>query len=518
MIFLFFVLALVVPYLTGTALTMIMGERSSRGPIRWVMGVLSVLAFFFICLLTELKLHGSLEDLVRLFRIVTIATTGGSIPVVLFGIRKRRIKFQNFNLRILVWLVPAVALGVISVFLLGPDYTNDITIETVKTTMSTGTIYKYSSLLGVRMEAGLPIFNKLEIVPMLISCLCTEFGISPEMMIYFIAPFLSYSANIFIMWEISSFLVKDDSRNVFMIFHLLLLVAGTYLPTIAIPVTVGRPLLLQGYSGYAWAYGVLIPTMVLVLLQKRYLLAGLFIVPLAGLLRLDRIFYAGLNFFSSYESINAAGKLFVLYLASILWWVIKKKGKNPFHPATLLSGSSLISATLTDAYDCIGKKKSFVVWSGALIMACTAFLPFEDATFSFEKTDFDYSIVNTGAGETVLWAPEDVMEGARRADTSLCPLYGRDALSDMLPGTNYEPYSQDCLDLKDSMELINTYMDEYVESLIVPELETNRGLDEVDVIVLPVRTRSDRINTTLANRGFENMEERGEYLVLTRNE
>lgn len=517
MIFVFLLLAITVPYITGTALTIIMGERSSRGLVRWVMGVLSVFAFFFLCLLIELKLHGSLDDLMKLFGIVTISTVAGSVPVVLIGIKKKRITLQTFSLSALIWVIPAVVLGIFSVFILGPDYSNDITVETVKTTLATGTLYRYSSLLGVSMEAGFPIFNKIEIIPMLIAVLSRAFGMDPELFTYTIFPLISYLSNIIIMWAISGILVKKENRNVFMFFHLFVLIAGTYLPSIAIPVTVGRPLLMQGYTGYAWAYGVLIPSMVLVLLQKRYFLAGLFIVPLAGLLRLDRIFFAGRDFFESYRSINISGKLFLLYLVSILWWIIRKKGKNPFHPATLLSGSALISATLTDAYDYVGRKKSFVVWAGIVILACCAFTPFEGARFSFTTTDFDYSLVRNHEEQTVIWAPEEIMEGARRADAAIWPLYGRDALSSLLPGTNYEPYSDGKLELRDSMELISTYTDEYVESLIVPKLETNRELDGVDVIVLPVRTYSEKINLTLVSRGFENIEEHGDYLVMSRN-
>ena len=121
MIILFVFLLLGVPYILGTAFTIILGERTLRGPLRWVIGVLSVFVCFFATLLIELKLHGTLNDLTRLFGIVLTAFTAGSVPVVLYGFVKNDVRFQNFDKKILIWLIPAILLGAFSVFVLAPS-------------------------------------------------------------------------------------------------------------------------------------------------------------------------------------------------------------------------------------------------------------------------------------------------------------------------------------------------------------------------------------------------------------
>lgn len=523
MIILLILAVIAVPYVLGTALTIIFGDRSTRGHIRWCIGILSCFAYFFICLLVTLKLHGGIEDISRLFTIVTVSFMAGSVPVVIFGFSKKKLRILHFDKKILVWLIPGVVLGLFSIFMLKPDYSNDITTETARTILSTGKLYEYSSLLGVKAENGYPIFTKIEILPALYACLSYCFKTNLLVIIKYIAPIVAYSSNLFIMWEIATILVKEDKKNLFMIFHLVTLLAGTYLPSTAIPVTVGRPLLMQGFSGYAFGYGVLVPLMVLVLLQKRYVFAGIFLVPLLGLIKLDRIFFAFSEFFSSYDAVNLSGKLFILYILSVIWWLTKKKNRQKLPLASYLSGSVLISATLTDAYETFGEKKSFPVFSALLIMATCSFYPLRGAEFSLaqDKVDYDY-IIEGGAQNApdhiVLWAPEAVLEPARRESDVVFPVYGRDAYSDLLRGTNYEPYDEDTLYLLYAMDIIDTYMDDYVEELLGPELEVNRALDRVDVLMLPLDTRSEVLVNVLVKRGFSFAIEDDEYLIMRRYE
>jgi len=518
MIVLMLALAICVPYILGTALTVIMGDRGLRGPGRWVFGSLAVFAFFYASLLIELKLHGSLSDLCRVFGVVITAVTGGSLPVFLYAFYKGYVKFVKFDVHMLPWIVPALILGVVSVCLFKRSYINDITIETVNTTLYTGKIYEYSSLLGIKMEAGLPIFNKIEIVPMFYACLCSIFGTDIRFITDIAAPIASYISNLVIMWEISAYLVKDKHRNLFMIFHLFLLLAGTYLPANAIPITVGQPLLMQGYSGYAWGYGVLIPAIVLVLLQKKYLLGGLFLIPLTGLIKLDRLFFEIRDINVNFGLMKYAGKLLILYLVSLIWWIVRLRSNHKTSLIAFLSGTAIVSTTMVDAYEFVGSKKSFVVSMMLVILACCSFTPFKDADFIWEGHRTDISVVKSERGETVLWAPESVLDDARRQDASIFPIYGRDMYNNMLRGTNYEPYSEGAYELYDMMDVLETYSDEYVESLFVPKIEDNRELDKVDVVMIPIDTVSDKIKKAIEQRGFDHTEESGRFLIMRKDD
>ncbi len=516
MIILFVFLLLGVPYILGTAFTIILGERTLRGPLRWVIGVLSVFVCFFASLLIELKLHGTLNDLTKLFGIILTTFTAGSVPTVLYGFAKKELRFQNFDKKILVWVITAIVLGAFSVFVLNSSYVNDVTVETVRTTLYTGKIYEYSSLLGTKMEAGLPIFVKIEIVPMFYACICNAFNID-IVLTGTIVPAITYTAHIFIMNEISAYAVKEKYRSLFMIFHLLLLLAGTYLPDNAIPVTIGRPLLMQGYSGFAWGFGVLVPLIVLVCLQKRFCLAAFLVIPLTGLIKSDRFFFAAVEGLRSYLTMNLAGKLFALYVFSVVFELVRKKKEKTPLPLYFL-GTTLISKSLVDAYEYVGEKKSFAISAGLLIMACCSFMPFKGATFSFDREEINVADIKGDASEVILWAPRNVMENVRLYDASVCPVYGRDLYNPtMLAGINFEPYSEDSEDLLKMMTTMEVYTDDYVDSIYCPALKVNKELEKVDVIMLPADTLSEKIEETLVSRGFTKLDKTEEYLIMRRN-
>ena len=517
MIILFVFLLLGVPYILGTAFTIILGERTLRGPLRWVIGVLSVFVCFFASLLIELKLHGTLNDLTKLFGIILTAFTAGSVPTVLYGFAKKELRFQNFDKKILVWVIPAIVLGAFSVFVLNSSYVNDVTVETVRTTLYTGKIYEYSSLLGTRMEAGLPIFVKIEIVPMFYACICNAFHIDILVLTGTVVPAITYTAHIFIMNEISAYAVKEKHRSLFMIFHLLLLLAGTYLPDNAIPVTIGRPLLMQGYSGFAWGFGVLVPLIILVCLQKRFCLAAFLVIPLTGLIKTDRFFFAAVEGLRSYLTMNLAGKLFALYVFSAVFELVRKKKEKTPIPLYFL-GTTLISKSLVDAYEYVGEKKSFAISAGLLIMACCSFMPFKGATFSFDREEINVADIKGDASEVTLWAPRNIMENVRLYDASVCPVYGRDLYNPtMLAGINFEPYSEDSEDLLKMMTTMEVYTDDYVDSIYCPALKVNKELENVDVIMLPADTLSEKIEETLVSRGFTKLDKTEEYLIMRRN-
>lgn len=518
MIFLLIALLLVVPYFVGTATILILGERSHRGPIRWAVGALSLLACFLACILVSLWFDYSLYQLAKIFGVACASLTAGAIPVYVFAASKHEISYQNFDSKIVIWLIPATILGAVSIILINPTYVNDITVETVRTTLATGKIYEYSSLLGIKMEAGLPIFNKIEIVPLLYAVLCRDFDVDILTVTTYLAPIATYTANIFIMWEISKHVCEEQDRNLFMLFHLVILLAGTYLPETAIPATAGQPLLMQGYSGYAWAYGVVIPLVILMILDHRYILAAIVFSPILGLMRYDRIFYACKSFFTSYHQMNSAGKLLAIYLVAILWWGFKKKNKAVMPYELLLSGSALISATLVNAYKNLGRKKSFAVASMMAILACCTFTPFKGATFSFYNREIDMVSITEGVSDVTVWGPQAVMEETRRTENPVLPVYGRDLYEELLDGVNYEPYTAEQAELLNAMQFIELYMDENVENLVIDAITDNSVFKTVDVVVLPKNRYSEKINHTLIKEGFFNNNEVDEYIVMRRYE
>lgn len=513
---LFLFLLAAVPYLVGSALVTILGDRRHTFHVRWIVGLLFLLLGFFACLLVALKLDLSLYGLCKLFGIFTVSFTTGSVPIWIHALKEGYFVWPEWEKKSFLWMIPAALLGVFSIVCLEPSYVNDITLETARTTLYTGTLYQTSALLGTTMEAGLPLFNKLEIVPMLYADLCRDFKFDVSALTGYIIPFVAYVSNLILMWEISGHLVKKEQRSLFMLFHLAILTAGTYLPDTAIPVTVGQPLLMQGYSGWALAYGIVIPAVVLMLLERRVILAGICFLPIIGLIRYDRVFFACKTFFTGYHLTNTAGKLLILYLVCLVLWILRKnKGMKNF---AVLSGSALISTVLTEFYERLGNRKSFVVATMAVIFSCVYFQPFQDAEYVWNDDTLSYMEISEGVKDVTVWASQDVESSIRRQTAEIKCAYGRDLYEDLLDGVNYEPVTEDQKQLYYAMSILDIYVDEYVESIVIPIVEENQLLDEVDVVVLPMKSFSDKINTALVARGFTFCTETEDYLIMRRYE
>ena len=173
---------------------------------------------------------------------------------------------------------------------------------------------------------------------------------------------------------------------------------------------------------------------------------------------------------------------------------------------------------MVDAYEYAGSKKSFVVSMILVILACCSFTPFKGADLIWEGHNTDISAVKSDGAETVLWAPKSVLDDARRQDASVFPIYGRDMFNNMLRGTNYEPYSDGAYELYGMMDVLETYSDEYVESLFIPKIEDNRELDKVDVVMIPIDTVSDKIKKAIELRGFDHIEESGRFLIMRKDD
>ena len=532
MIIITVLLVLAVPHFIGLSLIRILGERDRRGPVSWVLGVLFLFVCFLGCLLIALRKDYSLEALARLFGIVTASLTVGSLPVFILSLKKEGVRAPSFEKEYLIWIVPSIIIGIVSVFITGINYISDIAMETVRTTLYENSLYQVSALLGTKMEAGLPIFNKIEIMPMLYAVISSDLKVDPFFTMEILSPLLVYTANIIIMWEISkkaivsSDRIKDvkKARTVFMLTHLCMLLAGLYLPGFATPVTSGWPILRQGYSGYAWAYGVAVPMMILMMLDKRFILAGVSISSVLGLVRWDRIFYVLKDFFTNYKEMNSVGKLWIIYVLAVLWWLKRSWKNKEKHPEILLSGSALISLSVTDVYEFLGEKRSLAVFSWLVILTAGFAFPYTHLKEAKDDNGLAYSYIaatvgvpeTTSSEDIVIWAPEEAMRALRRHSAELAPVYSRDLYDEYLVGVNYEEEDEEAKKLYEIMSVIEK-LTEYSDTEAIKEkILTNGKLRDVDVILLPSENLREDIYMTLVRLGFTRTEEVNEYVMLRR--
>ena len=459
----------------------------------YISGLLTLLFLFLFMHLAGLKLDVDLKGLEELFFVPAAGLSVFGLLTLIIDLKashRRSIPAAAFNKTGLFFIIPAVMLGLLSYFLFAPSYVNDDTWEVVSTTVYHGTLYEYSAMTGEAVVKGFPIFYKIYIIPMLYSCLCDFFNLSERLLLGFLMPSILLFLNLNIIYSIAGE-CKVKNKPVFMLLYMLLMMAGTYLPDNAIPATVGYALLREGYSGYAYAYGVAIPFSVYLFIKNtqkakaaliRFILSILALLPILGLVRLDRIFYALKEPVKTYVSINTAGKLIGLYLTAVLVLIIMRKLKNKktskplfFLPIVLIAYTGEKLLTLVN-----GKraKALYLLSLSFIILAAGNFSLYGDAELLSTEMSFEKSVKEElkdySDTEIKIWASEDFMATVRRILPNISVLYGRDDITGMLNGLDYEDTSEYVLDFYNSYKNMHAAKDFFYES----DLTTEEALTE----------------------------------------
>ncbi len=443
MIILLLLVVLVAPILTGSLVSAVFREKNSTYTFKFGTGFISLLGVLFAVQLISLKFDKGFEWLLTAFWVLCGLLSLAGIPFI-----KKPCKL-SVRKDMLPVLVLTVITALYAFVYLAPSFANDDSFEIVANSIATKTIYEYSSMTGQKMIAGLPIFNKIQVMPILLAVLCSGFGVSMWTVGAFLIPVTVFVTGVLLVNDIADEL-NIQRRPFFLISYLLILFTGTYLPKNGIPVTTGYAVLREGYSGYAVAYGILLPLIVLLLLKKNYLYALVMSAPVVCLVRIDRIFYAIMGLGENYASMNRSGKHLGLYLfsacAMIILCAAKRKKINWW---LLLSPAIFVAFSFEELAFSIsesGKRMLFCLGGSLIILSSCYFTPFDGAETSSEVKrfenyvkgeiaridDFDYSIYGSA----------EFMAAARRIDGRVKTLYGRDDVSEALQGLDYEEVSE----------------------------------------------------------------------------
>jgi len=437
---------IVVPFFAGIAVNRIVRERNADVFSIYASGLLSLFVVFLAAILVVLKVDADLYFLEKIFYILSLLLTIPGVTLFLSDVCRKRLKRVNVEISQFFFCIPAILLALYAYLWLAPSYVNDDTWEVVETTITTGTIYQYSAMTGKEMLAGLPIFNKVYILPMLYSCLCDTFGIPMRILGGLLAPLIVYIINLSFVYKIG----KEHgvkSINWYMILYEQLLICGTYLPENGIPVTAGYAILREGYSGYAFAYGIVLPMIVYLCVRKQFVRGIISLIPLAGLVRIDRIYFAICEPFDWYRQINESGKLLALLLIAVLVaLVLMSIEKHKEKWLSIITPEVFISIQSERLLAFIKNRRSHIVFSAGVAMvayAAVSFMPFADGVelqeeLSFEK-EVEKTIKDYNAYYKTIWASDEFMATVRRMDGTVYTLYGRDDINNMMSGLDYEP-------------------------------------------------------------------------------
>ena len=435
---------LIAPILFGALILGILREKTLGYLKMYALGFLSLFVLFLGVLLIALKLDFDLYKLEKVYFLLTAACAIIGIPFLL--INKRKLIKPEINKRFLWVIIPATALGLYSYVYLAPSILGNDTWEVVSTTIAHGSLYEYSSMTGRLMTAGVPIWNKILVLPMFIACMCDFFNIPVRLFLSFVIPVVIYILNLSLVWAIGKE-IKIKNMEYYMLLYMLLLMCGTYLPVNGIPSTAGYVILREGYTGYSVAYGIALPISVYLLLKQKYLLLTVPAASLLGLLRLDRIFFAIKTPFQSFCDMNEGGKLFALFVTAIIinvFLIFNKKEKSAWR--LILCPEVFIANTIQEFLKIFKGRKDRIVFNAGIciiILSACVFAPFEGAktnknTLSYENYVQECIYNGELSGTFIDYADIEFMCTARRLDGSIETSKGRDTIDAYLIGINFE--------------------------------------------------------------------------------
>lgn len=178
-------------------------------------------------------------------------------------------------------MIATFFIGIAQILLGTPILKGDFTLETIKTTLETDSIYQYHSLTGRLIEAGMPIRKEILTLPIFYSFLVKSMGVSPELLIYKLVPcflliltYLGYG-----LWAGVLFPSQRETQSSFLFLIGVLLNFGGYSE-----LAPANLLIHQGFTGEAWVACLILPLTICFAMKNQWILALLCVVSEAFLI------------------------------------------------------------------------------------------------------------------------------------------------------------------------------------------------------------------------------------------
>lgn len=181
-----------------------------------------------------------------------------------------------------IWREHPVYCGIMAVIVLfqiiwnfymhSPYVTGDITLETVQTILATDTVYQYNPMTGEAFTVGMPSRLKLLILPVLYAAVAKWTGLPAQTIVCEWIPtvVLCLSYLVYAGWGKQLFPDSREKQCRFLLFVTVLYQFGAYAP-----LSDGMRALQAGFTGESIRALVLLPYVLLVCVQKKWLQAAL---------------------------------------------------------------------------------------------------------------------------------------------------------------------------------------------------------------------------------------------------
>lgn len=247
-------------------------------------GTLVVLCVSFVSHLLTVLQSGILADEKKLAGIVMISVMTLSyfafvILTVVMGkpkdVKKKEKRKLDPASKIAVCIAGLAVLTALVTVICGlrVNSVGDETLETVRVFVKNGVMYSADPLTGMPYAEGVPMRYKILSLPGLYSVFVSAFGTSPEILLYNIMPAFWFVSGLCAMFTLSKSIFGGKENE---IFNRSVFMTGVILFTYAADLSSyaqGFSVLSQMWTGTAIRIWVLIPFMLYLLFEKKYILA-----------------------------------------------------------------------------------------------------------------------------------------------------------------------------------------------------------------------------------------------------
>ncbi len=268
---------LIAPYLVGVPIRKVLDGRNEDAGTAYITGVMTMLVLSGVIHFSVMYTNGPFSLYLRIYPLVLFVVALAGVVCSVFDIRKGKIKlalpFKDASKEALCFMaLNAVVflLCVIRILVGKADVSGDFTIETIRTTLQTDSIYQYNSFTGMLIEEGMPIRQQILTLPFFQAFLAESFNVAADVVLYKVFPCFVLGSLLLVYWMLAKKLFPENqlSRLIFMFIIGFMLLVGDYGVT-----SLSALILHRGFTGYALCVGVFIPFTVYVCLSKKWLLA-----------------------------------------------------------------------------------------------------------------------------------------------------------------------------------------------------------------------------------------------------
>lgn len=280
----------IVPFLLGQPVRKIL-DRDGRGVVdTYICGVMTMFAISGVLHFFVMFTNRPFSDYFKFYPIIVIIPAIIGIVLTVMDIKRNNAEF-SVKARIIAFFrswfkskelqifgaltLIAVLLCVVRIISCVPDVKGDFTLETIRTTLQTNSIYQYNSLTGQILEEGMPIRQQILTLPFFQAFLSEFFNVEVTLLLYKIFPCYALFLTILAYSRFAGTLfVKQKEHQMFFLFIIsFMLLVGDYAH--AAPAAL---MLHQGFTGKAMCVGVIIPFAVYACMNRKWLLACMCVV------------------------------------------------------------------------------------------------------------------------------------------------------------------------------------------------------------------------------------------------